>query len=234
VIYSNLARQGFLVFSDYGIDAYSDLETWLRDQVMGYELDRLYEAHHQDRRARIDAELDQHSTVQLLERMPHPGFLERRAMGWPALPGPARSTDLTAAEQRLGLSLPGELQELYAVHDGFYPWGVVPVGELVFFDAWPDASDSIAWYQDDEDRWQLAGPGDAGELDVTRSDLDRCLVIGKSINGFMDTEMSTVPATLFWCPGLAGGVALDLRHQMYFSALRELFADRTARRMLMP
>ena len=231
---SRPAGQGFLIFSDYGIEAYADLETWLRDQVLGHEVGRWHAAHYQSRRASMDEELDRLSTALLLEKMPQPGFLERRAMGWPSLPGPARSADLAAAEQRLGLSLPGELQELYARHDGYYPWEVVPVGELVFFDAWPDADDSIVWYQDEQDRWQLAGPGGGSELDVARSDLDRCLVIGKSMNGFMDTEMTTVPATLFWCPELAGGVALDFRRQVYFPALRELFADRTAMRMLMP
>ena len=231
---ASVAGQGLLIFNDYGIEAYPDLETMLRNWVLSREMGIWGRAQYQQRQSRIELELRPLSTAELLERAPRPGFLQRRAMGLPTLPGPARASQVAAAEDRLGLSLPEELHQLYAHHNGFWQWGVVPVEALEHFSDWPGGGEQFLSDQYEQPPWTMESHASEDVLSVDLEDLAQCLAIGKASSAFMTFAHGPTPPTLFWCPDIQDGVVLNFQRRVYHGSLRELFVVKTAELLMAP
>lgn len=231
---AKVAGHGLLVFTDYGIEAYPDLDSMLRSWVLSREMGTWRQAHYQHRRSQLEQDLQNLSTTELLDRSPTPGFLQRRALGLPAVPGPARASDLAAAEDRFGRALPRELGQLYARHNGYWPWGVVPVEDIQHFTAWPGGPKHFLSSQHDQAPWELDSHENESRISVDLNELDRCLAIGKSSSAFMAFGNEPRPPTLFWCPDLDGGLALDFQRRVYHGSLHDLFVVKTAELLMVP
>lgn len=190
--------QQFLVFHDHGVEAYADLETWLRGRLVNQAAGRRQQALLDARMRRLESELEDATVDHLLDRMPSPGWLERRAFGLPGLPGPADPRKIEAVQDRLGIELPVALRALYARHDGYRPWAVSPLAQL-------DRPDPAARQMLLDRLSGLMRPPDGvadriGEWRAGHIDLSACLILGWSVWPEGSAERAGNGPTLLWCP----------------------------------
>jgi hypothetical protein len=218
-----------LVFSDYGVDIHDSFESWLRDRLIVEQASQRQQRFFEERRQVLLREMRTQPVPQLLDRMPQPGWLERRALDLPGLPGPAPMSKIEAAETRIGIRLPPSLRTLYTHHDGFPPWAIVPLEHLRHLEE--EASSRRSSVSRFDDSLVFHGTEGDSELRLEAADLRGCLIVGETPAGSLRNEALPV---ILWCPELDVGEpeVLDLSRHRRFPSLDHYFQFTTAERLL--
>ena len=112
------------------------------------------------------------------------------------LPAPATQSDIDAAQQRLGLTLPDDIVALYRIADGVPALQIVPIASLARLDARPDFSLTGFVEEDRVTVWPWNGD-DIGEMKfVDIADVHRWLVLTPKQSGQpLAYDASPTPST---------------------------------------
>lgn len=159
--------------------AHADVREWLVQAWAERAESERYLAQARERERVVRAELRDAPVARLLASFEQPSLLVRMMIDEPAWPDGADDAALDAAADRLGLALPPDLRELYALHDGFPPLGVLPSAQLA---TWADSrARFVERHEDLAQRIRTvqsaaSGGGEAlGGLET--SDLERCVLV---------------------------------------------------------
>jgi Zn-dependent protease len=180
-----------------GCEAYANVRAWLDQAWVSEQLTRRATQQVEAAQKQARQTLAQARVPELLQHFEAPSLLLRWLGGDDVWPAAATSDQISAAEQRLGRSLPQDLIEIYAAHNGFPALRLASVAGIQAFTQAPDVLGALPARIDagDEDaNWNrlLADIG-----------LAQCFVIGgidPNDDPSAEWKLSAARSALLWCP----------------------------------
>ncbi len=211
-------------------DAYPGLRAWLNQQWVSVRQMHSLNVRMQQVRAQAMKSLAEASMPELLAQFEAPSLLMRWVSGVDMRPGAADAEAIRQVEQRLGRSLPKDLLDVYAAHDGFPALRLLPVSAIQAYlpETPPAGPDNTATEVAADQLPAWSGIA-----------LEHCLIIGGSpitSDDGGDALRAQQQSALLWCPNShrADIEVVDLlQRQVYASIMgyvRSSAADEIASR----
>jgi Zn-dependent protease/cell wall assembly regulator SMI1 len=180
-----------------GCEAYASVRAWLNQAWVSERLTRQAAQQLEAAQKQAKQTLAQARVAELMQHFEAPSLLLRWLGGGDIWPAAATSDQISATEQRLGRSLPQDLIEIYAMHDGFPALRLAPLAGIQAFAQAPDVLGALPTLVDAGDEhanWNrlLADIG-----------LEQCFVIGgidPNEDPSAEWKLSAARSALLWCP----------------------------------
>jgi Zn-dependent protease/cell wall assembly regulator SMI1 len=205
-------------------DAYAGLRAWLNQQWVSVRQMHSMNARMQQARAQAMKSLADASVPELLAQFEAPSLLMRWIGDIDMRPGAADAEEIRQAEQRLGRSLPKDLLDLYAEHDGFPALRLLPVSAIQPYQPETPPADADTTATEVTADQLPAWSGIA---------LEHCLVIGGSPISSDDggyALRAQQQTALLWCPNShrADIEVVDLLQRQVYASIMDYIRSRAA------